>query len=59
MIIIINEKKVNNSNYILGKRTAALISRIKQWLPLFSMEITSVVLEGNVILNSFNIFYFS
>ena len=52
-------EKVNNSNYILGKRTAALNSRIQQWLPLFSMEIKSAVLEGNVILNSFNIFYFS
>ena len=57
--MIINEKKVDDSNYISGKRTAALISCIKQWLPLFSMEIKSVVLEGNVILDSFSIFYFS
>ena len=51
------KKSGDNSNYILGKRTAALISHIKQWLPLVSMEIKSVVLEGNVILNSFHIFF--
>ena len=48
---------------IMNKRkkstTAAFNSRIKQWLPHFSMVIKAIVLEGNVILNSFNIFYFS
>ena len=60
--IIKNEREksaITTTLYILEKRNAALFFCIKQWPPPFLMEIKSVVLECNVILNSFNTFFFS